>query len=86
MFLSPVFRSILASVSNATIELYNTDGAQGAARGAAIGAGFYTDFEQAFSGLKKVLEIEPDTKRASEYQDAYQNWKRTLERILDDQL
>jgi len=86
MFLSPVFRNILASVSNATIELYNTDGAQGAARGAAIGAGFYTDFEEAFSGLKQVQEIEPDTKRASEYQDAYQNWKRTLERILADQL
>jgi xylulokinase len=85
MFLSPVFRSILASVSNATIELYNTDGSQGAARGAAIGAGFYTDFEEAFSGLKKVLEIEPDTKRASEYQEAYQNWKRTLEGILADQ-
>ncbi|MCF8335981.1 MAG: carbohydrate kinase [Bacteroidales bacterium] len=84
MFLSPVFRTIFASISNATIELYNTDGAQGAARGAAIGAGYY-DFEEAFSGLKKVTEIEPDAKRSSEYQNAYKHWKRTLEKTLAQQ-
>ncbi|MGM0531362.1 MAG: FGGY-family carbohydrate kinase, partial [Bacteroidota bacterium] len=86
MFLSPVFRTILASISNATIELYNTDGAQGAARGAAIGAGFYENFEEAFSGLKKVSEIEPDTEKAHEYQGAYEHWKHTLEKTLEQQL
>jgi len=83
MFLSPVFRTIFASISNATIELYNTDGAQGAARGAAIGAGFYENFEEAFSGLKKVSEIEPDAKKAHEYQSAYEHWRSTLEKILE---
>ena len=39
MFLSPIFRQTLASISGATIELYDTDGAAGAAKGAGIGAG-----------------------------------------------
>ena len=39
MFLSPLFRQTLASVSGAPIELYDTDGSVGAARGAGIGAG-----------------------------------------------
>ncbi|MFP4619768.1 MAG: xylulokinase [Bacteroidales bacterium] len=86
MFLSPVFKTILASVSNATIELYNTDGAQGAARGGAIGAGYYKDFEEAFAGLKKVSEVEPDVEKASEYQAAYEYWKKTLEKTLKQEL
>ena len=32
MFLSPLFRDTLASVSGATIELYETDGSAGAAK------------------------------------------------------
>ena len=41
LFLSPLFRRTLASVTGATIELYETDGAVGAAKGAGIGAGIY---------------------------------------------
>ena len=43
MFLSPLFRDTLAGVSGATIELYDTDGSVGAAKGAGIGAGIYKD-------------------------------------------
>ena len=43
MFLSPIFRDTLAGVSGATIELYETDGSAGAAKGAGIGAGIYKD-------------------------------------------
>ena len=39
MFLSPLFRETLAGVSGATIELFDTDGSVGAAKGAGIGAG-----------------------------------------------
>ncbi|MCG8579490.1 MAG: carbohydrate kinase, partial [Bacteroidales bacterium] len=45
MFLSPVFRQTLADISGSTIELYETDGALGAARGAAYGAGLYKSLE-----------------------------------------
>src|SRR3546814_15265064 len=42
MFLSPVFRETLSSLTGATIQLYDTDGATGAARGAGVGAGLYS--------------------------------------------
>ncbi len=41
MFLSPLFRETLATITGATIELYDTDGSVGAARGAGIGSGYY---------------------------------------------
>lgn len=43
MFLSPLFRDTLASTSGATIELLETDGSVGAAKGAGMGAGIYKD-------------------------------------------
>jgi len=58
MFLSPVFRETFANVSGATVELYNTDGAQGAARGAGLGLGYYKNREDAFVGLSTLQTIE----------------------------
>lgn len=81
MFLSPVFARTLASVSGAVIDLFDTDGAIGAARGAGIGAGIYTDNKDAFSSLKKIAEIVPDVDRTP-YIEAYMRWKATLEKSL----
>jgi xylulokinase len=78
MFLSDIFRKTLASVSGATIELYDTDGSVGAAKGAGIGCGIYKDNKEAFSTLKRLDEIQPET--GSEYQEAYQRWKQVLEK------
>lgn len=78
MFLSPIFRDTFASVSGATVELYNTDGAQGAARGAGLGVGYYKNREEAFVGLAALQTIEPDTARAEAYQEAYGRWKDSL--------
>ncbi|MBF6627635.1 MAG: carbohydrate kinase [Proteiniphilum sp.] len=75
MFLSPLFRETLASVSGALIELFDTDGAAGAAKAAGMGAGIYTSSEEAFTTLKKITIVEPDKKNSSQYQDAYQRWK-----------
>jgi xylulokinase len=75
MFLSPVFRQTLAGVSGATIELYDTDGAAGAARGAGIGAGIYASNREAFAGLEKLAVIEPDTTHVAAYREAYERWK-----------
>jgi xylulokinase len=79
MFLSPVFRETLAGISGAAIELYNTDGSIGAARGAGIGSGFYSNFEEAFSNLQKLDTIEPDSKNISQYHEAYHQWKAILD-------
>jgi xylulokinase len=51
MLLSPLFREALTGVTGCTLELYRTDGATGAARGAALGAGFYRSPSETFRGL-----------------------------------
>ena len=81
MFLSPLFRDTLAGVSGATIELYETDGSVGAAKGAGIGAGIYKDHNEAFETLERLQVIEPDAARRAEYQAAYAHWKATLETL-----
>ncbi len=78
MFLSPLFRDTLASVSGATIELFDTDGSVGAAKGAGIGAGIYKDHNEAFASLERVSVIEPDAKNAEQYKEAYEAWRNRL--------
>lgn len=79
MFLSPIFRETLAGVSGATIELFDTDGSVGAAKGAGIGAGIYADNNEAFSTLDRIEIIEPKESDRQAYADAYGRWKETLE-------
>ncbi len=78
MFLSSIFRDTLAGVTGATIELYNTDGSAGAARGAGVGAGLYKTFDEAFSTLKKLEEIKVSTAEQTKYRTAYEKWKAGL--------
>ena len=78
MFLSPIFRQTLAGVSGAVIELYDTDGAAGAAKGAGIGAGIYKDSKEAFATLKKLDVIEPSQALREQYQQAYETWKQYI--------
>lgn len=78
MFLSPIFRETLAGVTGAVIELYDTDGSVGAAKGAGIGAGIYKDNAEAFATLEKIEVIEPSAASAQAYLDAYQLWKSRL--------
>jgi xylulokinase len=82
MFLSPVFGEAFATVTNAAVELYNTDGSQGAARGAGIGAGIYKDAKEAFGGLKVKKVIEPDKNKVSAYSNAYSLWNDKLKMYL----
>jgi len=73
MFFSPIFRQTLANISGAAIELYNTDGAAGAAKGAGIGAGIYADNNEAFATLEKLVVIQPE--KSEELENAYALWK-----------
>lgn len=82
MFLNPVFRDTLASTSGATIELYETDGSVGAAKGAGMGAGIYKDHDEAFATLKKLAVIEPDSRNEAAYKEAYERWKAVLKKEL----
>jgi xylulokinase len=78
MFLSPVFRNTLSGITETAIELYNTDGSVGAARGAGIGCGYYKSEKDAFANLTKVETVEPETSFREEYAASYENWKRVL--------
>ena len=73
MFLSPIFRETLAGVTGAVIELHDTDGSVGAAKGAGIGIGIYKDNNEAFSTLEKLAVIEPAG--SERYLEAYEVWK-----------
>ncbi len=82
LFLSPLFRQTLATLCDVTIELYNTDGALGAARGAALGAGFYANREEAFRSLKKLQSIAPIPEEKEALESAYNKWRAEVEKQL----
>lgn len=82
MFLSPLFAEAFATVTGATVELYNTDGSQGAARGAGIGSGIYRNTKEAFVGLDCKKVVRPNPKARSAYQEAYARWLGVLEAQL----
>ena len=83
MFLSPLFAQTFATVTNTTVELYNTDGSQGAARAAGVGAGLYPDYQSSFVGLTCTRTIEPDTSQQTFYESVYQEWCALLQNQLN---
>ena len=82
MFLSSVFRETLANVTGATIELLETDGAEGAARGAGVGEGLFATMDEAFSSLKKINEVQPENKAIDYTLSAYELWLNRLQAYL----
>lgn len=78
MFLSPLFREAFVNSIGATLELYDTDGAKGAALGAGVGSGMFSDFKEAFSGLKKLHEESPSKEMSEKYGQAYRHWLKQL--------
>ena len=82
LFLSPLFIQTLANLTGATVELYETDGAIGAARGAGIGAELYDD-TNAFDGLKLLSEFVPEKNR-DPYLSLYQRWSDSLAKELNN--
>lgn len=83
MFLSPLFRKTLATLCDASIELFDTDGSLGAARGAALGAGLYSSVEQTFASLERLELVEPVAEWKPALEEAYQAWKKKLESSIN---
>lgn len=81
MFLNPVFRSTLATLTGARIELFDTDGSLGAARGGALGAGFYSSAKEAFSTLSKTKTVDPEPTWEQPLADAYERWTTELNKL-----
>ena len=82
MFLSKVFCEAFACTTGVNVELFSTDGAQGAARGAGIGSNVYKSVAEAFTGLKTISTIEPAPRLTGAYSQAYALWKDTLNIVL----
>lgn len=77
MFLSDLFAEVFANTTGTTIELYNTDGAAGAARAAGVGVGVYSH-EESYKGMELIKKISPEEKKVQLYQNLYQDWKTGL--------
>ncbi len=82
MFLSGLFTQTLSNISGSRIELYNTDGSEGAARGAGVGAGYFKDTNEAFKGLSILEAIEPE--KSSNIKVYYNEWVELLNKTLEE--
>lgn len=82
MFLSPLFAEAVANSTHTPIELYDTDGSQGAALAAGLGSGFYHNPTECFHSLKKIRTIDPETMLESAYEEAYGKWREYLEKVV----
>jgi xylulokinase len=80
MFLSDIFSNALVNVTNTPVELYDTDGAKGAALAAGFGVGIYSSPKEAMSKLTKLKVIEPNASQVAEYKEIYEDWKTVLEK------
>lgn len=82
LFLSELFRQAFVNTTQIPLELYDTDGAEGAARGAALGAGYYKDAAEAFADLSLIERVEPDSDKSKAYESHYQRWVNYLEKTI----
>lgn len=80
LFQSTLFSDTISSLSNAPIEMVETTGAVGAARGAAYAAGAFSSLEEATRGDELIKLYEP--KAASDYREAYDDWKSVLDKCI----
>jgi len=84
MFLSSIFRETLSTLTGASIELYQTDGAEGSAKGAGIGSGIYNSFDEAFNSLRQIALIEPNHSRTDFFRERYQEWNEILTKKIQN--
>lgn len=73
LFLSPIFRETLASLAKAEILLCDTDGGQGAARGAGVALGLTND-----ESLRPEVVAVVEPKENAAIREAYERWKKLL--------
>jgi xylulokinase len=82
MFLSDIFSKTLVDSTGVGVELFDTDGAKGAALGAGIGVSYFKKPKEAFVNMKKIGVIEPDFKQKEVYENIYGAWKTYLEKNI----
>ena len=82
LFRSKIFSQTLANLTGSQISVIDTTGAIGAAKGAGLGIGLYSDLEEAFGTQASILTYIPE-KETENYLVAYNSWERKLEKLVD---
>lgn len=82
MFRSDVFCDIFANTLGTEVELFETDGSQGAARGAGVATTYGGNVNDAFVGLRPVRTFSPDSKLQELYRELYGGWVDKLKTTL----
>lgn len=82
LFQSKIFSMTVASMIDAEIDLYDTNGATGAAKASGIAVGVFSNAIEAFQSLKIENKYKPSNKQ-DEYKSAYQLWKKDLINLID---
>jgi xylulokinase len=77
LFQSKIFKEAFVNTCNVNLEIYNTDGSQGSARGAGIGVGFYSE-KDAFKNLKVIERLSPREELIKKYDSFYRDWEKNL--------
>lgn len=84
MFLSDLFCEIFVNSIGVPIEVFDTDGAAGAARGAGLGVGAYQSANETFAGLRIVKKVNPEPQLQKLYRSVYEQWNKGLQENLKD--
>jgi xylulokinase len=83
MFQSRIFREAFTNTTGTNVKIYDTNGASGAAVGAGLGAGIFSNRDEAFQHLKQITELNPDSEKQKAYQNNYEKWERDLQKELE---
>ena len=83
LFQSKIFSTTISSLIGRPIEIYNTTGAEGAARAAGFQKGELNDWSRSMNDLDKVIEILPKPD-ALKYKESYNKWKIVLEQKINN--
>jgi xylulokinase len=81
LFQSTVFSQTLSNISSCSIEIIKTNGAEGAARGAAFGCGFYTSLAEAVGQTESIHTFHPEPV-SDALSAAALKWRQTLKNNL----
>ncbi|OUU02700.1 MAG: carbohydrate kinase [Flammeovirgaceae bacterium TMED32] len=81
LFQSPLFRTIFVNTLQLPLELYDTDGAEGAARAALAGLTSQS-LESTFKNMSPIDTIYPEEELTEIYKVQYGHWKKELAVLL----
>ena len=79
LFQSSIFSHTIAALAGVNIDIIETTGAIGAAKGAGYGVGFYPSLDAAVGNLQ-IVKSYKKVKNVEKYKKAYQDWKTILKK------